>query len=373
MKSSFVAWFFAAATAFAVQAEQVTVKSTAPQQYVVKQGDTLWDISSLYLASPWRWQELWQSNPQIKNPDLIYPGDVLALVYDASGVPQLQLVKGVKKLSPTSRVALKSLRAIPTLPMNLIEPYLTYEIAMSDEDVAALPIVLGANRNVKMNTQGQLLYIKGDVNQQAVYGIYRLGEHYRDLQSQQVLARETKLVATVRAVHGGNIAAGTPASVAVETVKQEIRAGDVLMPLQQLYSAQFKMSRPSNAVQGQIVATNNQLREFSTMSIVVLNLGKADEVNEGHILDIQRQSPTVIEGQAGPRYIEDANSLEKLVKAVAETFGTENSEASVVWTMPKEKVGELMIFKVFDKVSYALVTKTREPLRVGDYVVAQPN
>ncbi|WP_462164893.1 LysM peptidoglycan-binding domain-containing protein [Pseudoalteromonas xiamenensis] len=365
----------ATCVAFGVQAEQLQIKPDAPAQYVVKKGDTLWDISNLYLSSPWLWPKLWSWNPQVKNPNLIYPGNVLALVYDANGQPQLQLVKGVVKLSPSVRVIEKNQIAIPTLPLSVIEPYLTHEVALTEADIDMHPIILGSNRNVKINTLDQLLYVKGNVVNNALYGIYRKGDDYKELESQQTLATEMRLVATARGIRSGDIANGTPGTVYVEEVKQEIRAGDRLIPLNTFanYSAQFKMSRPSTAMTGQIIATNNQLREFSSMSVVVLNVGKAQQVQEGFMFDIKRQSPTVIEGHSGPRYVEDANSLEKLIKATSEFFGDDNSEGSTVWTMPKEKVGELMVFRVFDKVSYALVTKTSEPLRIGDFVEALPN
>ncbi|CCQ10673.1 Uncharacterized protein with LysM domain,COG1652 [Pseudoalteromonas luteoviolacea B = ATCC 29581] len=376
MKRPFSGMMLSLCMVFSVAAQpSLQIKADAPAQYVVKKGDTLWDISSLYLSSPWLWPKLWGWNPQIDNPDLIYPGDVLALVYGADGQPQLQLVKGVKKLSPSVRVIDKHQVAIPTLPLHAIEQYLKYELAVEREEIETMPLVLGSNRNVKMNTKGQTLYIKGEVTPNALYGVYRHGDAYQELTSGKVIAESLRLVATARGMRKGDLAKGEPGSIFVEEVKQEIRSGDRIFPLHQQaqYSAQFKMTKPKAVVEGQIIATNNQLREFSTMSVVILNVGKSEQLTEGNILTIKRQSPTVIEGQRGPRYVEDANSLEKFIKASSEFFGDENTEESTVWTMPKEPVGELMVFKVFDNVSYALVTKTKEPLRVGDFVEGLPN
>lgn len=358
-----------------VYADQLKLKPDAPQNYVVKKGDTLWDISSLYLASPWKWKELWSWNPQIQNPHLIYPGDSLALQYGANGEPQLRLVKGIVKLSPQVRVVAKDSAAIPTVPLNVIEPFLSHQLSLVDTNLDEFPMVLGSNNNVKLNTKGQLLYTKGNVVANALYGIYRLGEDYKSLESNQVLATKLQLTGVVRGVRSGDLASGQPATVLVEQVKQEIRPGDVLMPLNlnSDFSAHFKMTRPNEMLAGQIIGSANPLSLFGKMSVVVLDLGKDDQILEGHILDIMKQSPTVIEGRHGPRYLEDANRLEKFVKATSELFGTENTEDSTVWTMPKEKVGELMVFRVFDKVSYALVTDTKEPVRVGDFVEVLPN
>lgn len=123
MKYPIAAIMIASCTVFSVKAEPLTVKADAPQHYVVKKGDTLWDISKMYLRSPWKWKQLWQWNPNIANPDLIYPGDNLKLQYDAHGNPMLILDKGIKKLSPHVRVINQKSTAIPTLPLPMMEPF----------------------------------------------------------------------------------------------------------------------------------------------------------------------------------------------------------------------------------------------------------
>ncbi|MBQ4851287.1 LysM peptidoglycan-binding domain-containing protein [Pseudoalteromonas sp. MMG012] len=373
MKYPIAALFMAMSASFSILADTLNLKSSAPEQYTVKKGDTLWDISNLYLRSPWKWRQLWQWNPQVNNPDRIYPGDVLALQYDAEGRPMLMLDKGVKKLSPHSRVTVQKSTAIPTLPLAMIEPFIEYEQALDQDALNSSPIVLGASRNVKMSTLGHILYVKGSLPLSANYGIYRQGEPYIDLATGATLAYETKLVGSARVIRVGNIQNGVPSSVEVEMIKQEIKPGDVLLPISkgQSYSAQFHMAKPKNIDAGMIIASTNKLREFGTTAVVVLNLGRNAGLKEGHILDIKKQSPTVIEGKHGPRYVEDANSLEKFMKSVRELFGKGNTENSVVWTMPKEKVGELMVFKVYDDISYAMVIKSIHPIRVGDTVSAE--
>lgn len=372
MKYSIAALMLSIGAQFSAMADVLKLKADAPQQYVVKKGDTLWDISTMYLNTPWRWPELWQWNPQIDDPDLIYPGDVLALQYDAQGNPRLVLKKGVKKLSPRTRVVVQKNTAIPTLPLAMIEPFLRFDQAIGADDLDGKPIVLGSNRNVLRNTQGQLLYVKGNLNPSANYGIYRRGEAYIDPENGDILAYESRLVGTARVLFGGDIEAGHPAKVEIETVRQEIKTNDVLMPINvgQSFSAQFSMTRPTEAIEGSIISSDNQMREFGSTAIVVLNRGRDDNLKEGHILDINKQSPTVIEGKHGPRYVEDANKLEKFITGFREMFGTENDEDSVVWTMPKEKVGELMVFKVYDNISYAMVTRSQQPIRVGDTISA---
>lgn len=371
MKYPFLAALLTLSTAFSSYADVLSIKKDAPKQYVVKKGDTLWDISAIYLSEPWLWPELWQMNPQINNPHLIYPGDALSLIYDEHGNPRLVINSGYKKLSPQGRITPKGKNAIPTLPLELLRPYLTYERAISGDDIADKPYILGANENTKMNTKGHIVYVKGNLKQHESYAIYRKGEAYTDIDSDEVLAYKSVLVGIGRAFRGGDVDNGVPASVRVESVKQEIRATDFLLPAMegQTLPAFFTMQRPEQPVAGNIIAAVNELREFSTMDIVVLNLGTEQQIKAGHILDIERQSPTVFDGRNGPRYKEDSNSLEKLITDTSEFFGVEADEDATVWHMPKEKVGELMVFKVYDNVSYALIVKNQHPIRVGDFAV----
>ncbi|KZN60451.1 LysM peptidoglycan-binding domain-containing protein [Pseudoalteromonas luteoviolacea] len=368
MKSQIAALFIAAVAALPVIADTLTVKADAPKRYVVKKGDTLWDISSLYLRSPWKWPELWQNNPQIDNPHLIYPGDILALEVDENGNPVLRIDKGVRKLSPKARIITAKGEAIPTLPLSILEPYLIFDQALSNDELEDIPIVLGSNKNFKMSIIGHLLYVKGDLLQGGAYGIYRKGQPYQD--GFTTLAYETKLVGTGRVVKAGDIQDGLPSTLRVDDVKQEIKAGDFVMPIAQGqdHKAAFQMSKPSQEIDGKIIASGNRHTEFGAMSVVVLNLGSSQKLVEGSVLNILRQSPTVIENEDGPRYLEDSSSLDKLIGDIGSLFGEDNSEDSTVWHMPSEKVGELMLFKVYDNISYAMVIQTSHPIRVGDSV-----
>ncbi|HDZ31758.1 MAG TPA: peptidoglycan-binding protein, partial [Pseudoalteromonas sp.] len=178
-------------------------------------------------------------------------------------------------------------------------------------------------------------------------------------------------VGIARAFRAGDEHNGVPSSLRVESVKREIQQGDFLMPAMegQMLPAYFNIHRPSEPVTGNIIASPRHVREFSTMDVVVLNLGSEQNIEEGHVLDLERQSPTVIDGPRGPRYPEDSSKYEKLLSDVSQLFGDESDEENTTWTMPKEKVGELIVFKVYDKISYALITKNQHPIRIGDIAV----
>lgn len=350
--------------AFPTLADVLQIRKDAPKEYVVEKGDTLWDISAIYLDQPWLWPELWRLNPQIDNPHLIYPGDKLSLVYDSQGRPMLVINQKFKRLSPGVRKTMKKGDAIPTLPLEVIRPFLTYEQALDKEDIDARPVVLGANHSVKNMKTDHIIYVKGNLERSQYYDIYRQGDSYIDPDTDEVLGHEAILVGTGRAFRTGDEASAVPASVRVKNVKREVRQGDFLMPALegQTLPAFFMMQRPDSAISGTIIDTTSKLREFSTMDVVVINRGEVNSLKPGHILDIRRASPTVVVGKDGPKYKDSASRYERAMSI----FG--DGEDSREWEMPKEKVGELMVFKVYDQVSYAIVTKTLEPVRVGDTI-----
>ncbi|MCT6700492.1 LysM peptidoglycan-binding domain-containing protein [Rheinheimera sp. 4Y26] len=374
-------------------AEELVLKADAPKNYTVKEGDTLWDISGMYLSKPWLWPQLWKLNPQVDNPNLIYPGDVLSLSFDDDGNPVLEVnedanvvkispdtsapvaeaevtaseestemsrPEGYKKLSPQQRKTMKSTKAVTTLPLKMIRPFLTYEQALSESDINKLPYVLGANDQVKNSIKEHVLYVRGELELGASYGIYRKGKAYIDPQSEDLLGYETILVATAKVFRPGSKENNEPASVQVIDVKQEIRQGDKLLPAAdgQSLPAFFVMKKPEKSIEGVIIDTTSDLREFSKWDIVVLNKGLIDDVAPGHMFSIYRNSPAVVDTKRGPVYLTDASKYEKM------TGGIDGE----VLQMPKEKIGNLMVFKVSDRVSFAIVTGTRQPIRVGDLI-----
>ena len=349
---------------FNVFADVLKIRDDAPANYVVKKGDTLWDISALYLNEPWLWPQLWQMNPQIDNPHLIYPGNTLTLIYDAEGRPRLIVNDNVKRLTPTIRKTLKSEDAVSTLPLSMIRHYLTFEQSLPEERIAGLPYILGSNANVKNSAADHIIYAKGVLEAGASYGVYRQGKPYIDPDTQEVLGYETKLVATARAFRSGKDATeDTPveaASLNVLSVKREIKQGDRLMPALegQALPAFFVMQRPEVEVDGSLIESASNLRELTKWDVVVLNRGSLNELKAGYMLGIYRNSPTVIDGKNGPVYVEDASKLQKIFK----NFGDSTIQ------LPREKVGELMVFKVSERTSFAIVTKTSRPIRIGDKV-----
>lgn len=360
-------------------AEALPLKADAPEHYSVKAGDTLWDISAMYLEQPWLWPKLWKLNPQLDNPHLIYPGDVLTLTFDEQGQPSLainekrhvvspdrssfqangEVKANLQKLSPRARQTRKITDAVTTLPLSLIRPFLTYEQALSQSAIDALPYVLGADEQIKNANDNHILYVRGALDPNIGYGVYRKGKAYIDPTTEALLGYETTLVATVRVLRPG-FAETEPASVQVIDIKQEIKQGDKLIPaaVGQSLPAFFTMRPPEVPLAGVIIDTTADLREFTSWDIVVLNRGAKDAMKPGYMFTIYRQSPTVVDSDKGPVYLSDATKYQRMTGGVKGT----------VLTMPKERVGRLMVFKVAELTSFAIVTDTVKPIRVGDLI-----
>ncbi|MFT4927172.1 MAG: hypothetical protein ACI8WB_003278 [Phenylobacterium sp.] len=344
-------------------ADVLTVRKGAPERYVVKKGDTLWDLSAIYLTQPWLWPKLWRLNPQIKNPHLIYPGDVISLSYDADGVPILSVNSKVIKLSPKKRITSKQKTAIPTLPLRLIRPYLSYEQSLDDAHLNSLPYVLGADDNNKNWITGQTLYVNSPLSPDITYALYRKGQAYTNIGSRKVIGYQTTLVGTAKVIRPGS-AQGEPAAIQL-TSYAEVKAGDKVLPanIGQTLPVHFNITKPDVPLDATIIASPQQYRQYSKFDVVVLNVGLSQQAKVGNMLDIYHQSPRVLDMNKKPGYYEDAPRFKKFAGWMTNKI---NENSQVLRNMPKEKVGQLMIFKVYQNISYALITGTTKPVRKGD-------
>jgi hypothetical protein len=343
-------------------ADVLTIKDDAPSQYVVKKGDTLWDISGMYLNSPWRWPELWGKNPQIDNPHLIYPGDVLRLVYGADGKPRLMVASGpsVVKVSPSKRTTNKRYQPVETLPLKDIMPYLHHERILMGEEFDAAPMVLGGNHNTARKIAGDLIYVKGELQEHELYGIYKKKfECSGDVDDQKIY--ELELVATARVItHAQN---EDVYKVRVLTSRSEVKLGDKILPLASDLSlpVNYTLTKPVEDLDAEILGGSIDIREYGKYDVVILNAGSEDGLETGNVVGVYAKSPEIMMQKGKPVYAEDASAYSRLV----DDF---NDKEKLV--MPNENSGHLVVFKVYDKFSYALVTENSFPVRRGDKVGA---
>ncbi|MFD2096205.1 LysM peptidoglycan-binding domain-containing protein [Corallincola platygyrae] len=342
-------------------ATEIELNPDYPETYIVQKGDTLWDISSMFLKTPWLWPKLWQANPQIENPHLIYPGDELKLVWINE---QPKLVKSkpsstrIVKLGPKVRTS-EPKAPIPTIPLKEIRPFLVYEQLLTEEDLEKLPYVLGTNDQTTRSAHPQTMYAKGvDAPQGQLFGIYRPGNALIHPETEEMLGYEAKLVAIAKSMPAGNFT-----KLEILESKYEIRNGDKLMPVleKEVLPAFFEPHEPSRLVKGHVIHTANYSNYVGKYDVIALSVGAEQNIEPGHVLAIMQPGVMMHDSPPDrPAYEEDANAIEKLA--------IEWGDEEVVVQLPDERIGEALVFRVYDKVSYALIMRSVKPTKKLDIV-----
>ncbi|MGV6827332.1 MAG: LysM peptidoglycan-binding domain-containing protein [bacterium] len=334
---SATASFLLAATALA---DQDLVKSNHPDVYVVKKGDTLWDISGRFLNKPWRWPEIWHVNPQVENPHLIYPGDRLELVF-IDGKPVLRKQgSGIVKLSPEIRATPWD-GAIPPIPYDAIAPFLSRPYVMSEGELESAPYVLRVAGEHIAGGEGNKIYVRtieSDAHKR--FDIVRPGDPYTDYETGEVLGHEARFLGV-----GELTRTGDPATLRITSSKLEVLEADRLVEAKKERPVgDFYPKVPEGDVKGAIIDVLNGVGVIGPLDVVVIDRGAADGMSPGVVLQINRRGETVED-----RVVERKRGKEMI-------------------KLPDEKAGHLMVFRAFDRVSFALVMNATVSLRVGDIV-----
>ncbi|MCU7837296.1 MAG: LysM peptidoglycan-binding domain-containing protein [gamma proteobacterium symbiont of Taylorina sp.] len=330
------------------QVETLQLKAGHPEQYIVKKGDTLWGISGIFLNKPQDWPEIWQMNSQIDNPHLIYPGDVLYLVY-VDGNPYITRDKNGKRtvrLSPEIRYE-ELERAIPTIPLDLIAPFLSQNRVLNPGEYSASPYIVGINDDHMSAGADNLIYVMGITrdNPHKSFGIYRKGRSYKNPdRGNQTLGHTAIFLGEATLERPGN-----PATLYVEKSKAEILKGHRLIALNnsEIIDANFFPKRTSVKRPATIIGVLTNGRQpgvsyVGAMDVVLVDVGSDDGAEKGDVFDIYKKGSIV----------KDPLRRNSLIK------------------LPNESAGNLMIFRTFKKLSYALVMDTSKTLRVGDVIKA---
>lgn len=337
-----------AVISFAAFADTLTLREDHPETYTVVKGDTLWDISAYFLNTPWLWPRLWQANSQIENPHLIYPGDVLTLIW-VDGEPRLTR-KQLKKLSPTPRLEEKK-EPIPTIPLAAISAFLSKDHVIDPALIADSPRLLGDAVGSPRFFAGDIFYGEGQYNKQRLYGIYRLGDNFIDPQSQEFLGKELTFIGLSEVSKSPNVDA-TDQVTPLDFIKssREARQGDLLLPIPEYESipAYFLPQPVAVEVKGQILAALNNATAIGKWDVVVINKGLREDIQIGSMFSILRAGPEMIVNQEKIEYKANASRFDKM------------ADTDIV--IPAERIGELMVFKVYEKVSLGLVMRSSSPV-----------
>lgn len=309
-----------------------------PERYTVVEGDTLWDISGKFLQDPWRWPEVWQGNPQVENPDLIYPGDVLVMTF-VDGRPVLRsLRRETVKIKPSAR-PIDYRDAIPPIEPSAIQAYLNAPLVTdADEMNRAGYVVEGMGQRLLMGKYDQF-YARGIDDLEAdEYRLFRPGRHFVDPVSEESLGWEAEHVGDARM-----LVPGDTAKLTLLSTYTDVSIKDRLRPVYKKESLPFFYPKaPDNAaLRGYILPTKNQATELGPLSVVAISLGNREGVKPGDVFRIK------------------THSLEKEDPVTGESYH-----------IPQEKSGLMLVFRTFDKVSYALITNTNRPVMAMDVVVS---
>ena len=324
-----------------VCADQIALRANHPERYVVVKGDTLWDISARFLESPWRWPEVWNFNPQIKNPHLIYPGDVVSLTYDEQGKPMLRVERGqpTVKLSPKVRASREE-TPISTIPMNVIGQFLGQPRVVSEREIKNSAYIVANLDNRLIAGQGDTIYVRGLVpGGDTDYTVLRIGDAYKNPGSKEILGYEAIHVAEAKVE-----AFGDPSTLKIVKSTREALTGDRLLPVRENQIDQtFIPHAPSSKIDGQIIAVVDGVSRIGQYQTVVINRGEQDGLETGNVLAVFQTGDTV-----------------------RDTVHSDEHAQKI--TLPDVKAGIVMVVRTFDRVSYALVMDAFRAMTVYDFV-----
>ena len=339
----------------------------APDSYTVKRGDTLWAIARIFLKSPWRWPELWGMNlNDIRNPHLIFPGQQLFLD-KSNGRARLTTRPGgldgqpgdTIRVSPRTRYETLADNALPTLDANLIEPFLAEPMIVDEQMLLAAPRIVAAQEGRVLLTRGDRAYARGttplpDDPKANDYRVFRNATPLRDPETREVLGFEAQYVGKAQLVRGEGtretkLADGktstdiVPATIDIVGAKEEMRTGDRLLPEPPRQLTSYVPRAPQGQVAGSIVSVYGSAVKFAAQNqVVVINKGTKDGIESGHVLAIIKD---------GERVIDKTDPAKPQMK------------------LPDERNGLLMVFRPFEKLSYALILEITDGVKVGDKVV----
>ncbi|RJF97457.1 LysM peptidoglycan-binding domain-containing protein [Noviherbaspirillum saxi] len=351
-----------AATSYAADGEEAKISPrcaflpSAPDQHTVVRGDTLWDISGKFLQHPWCWPQVWGLNrDQIRNPHWIYPGQVVYLdratgrlhlgnavgsASDRAGIPTV-------KLSPQLRTEGLGQNAVPAIPSNMIEPFLSQPLVVSEGELKTGPRIMATDEGRVILGKNDKAYVRGDLKSGTSFQVFRPGTPLKDPESGKVMGYEAAYLGTVKLEREAKVA--NEAHVfRVVTVKEEMAVGDRLLPVPPTPILNYMPHPPEKPVDARIMSVYGGVSQAGQNQIVSVNRGSKDGLDLGTVLELYRF------GQLVPDRTEDRG------------FFSVGSWGKAKVKLPDNRYGNLFIFRVFDNISYGLVMQVTDTVQIGD-------
>ena len=315
--------------------QPVPLADNHPNEYVVQVGDTLWDIAATFLKDPWFWPEIWHINTQIANPHLIYPGDVLALVY-IDGQPRITNVRAsTYRLSPQARIS-PITQAVTSIPYEAVSAFLSSGAVLEKRETDQLPYLLETRGDHLIAAAGNVVYARGldDAQLGSRYNVVEVGEPLIDPDDNKLIGYQGKFIG-----EGTLRRTGDPATVALTDTNQEAVPGDKLIPELVDVPLNFYPRAPSSSIDGRIISVVGGVTQIGQYHVVVLNRGTRDGLAVGDVLSVFRTGETIKDRFGGGKV-----------------------------RLPDEEAGTLMVFKVYDRIGYGLVMEATQAIHIHDTV-----
>jgi len=314
--------------------DPVPLASGAPNEYVVKVGDTLWDIAATFLKDPWFWPEIWYVNPDIENPHLIYPGDVLGLVY-IDGQPRITNVRAsTYRLSPQARVTPLS-ETVNSIPYEAVAAFLTSGVILEKNQADSLPYIVATRGDHLVAAAGNEVYVRGTNDMNGTrYNVVHVGDPLHDPDDNRLIGYQGLLVGEGSMRRGGD-----PSTVALTDTSQEVLAGDRLLPAVVDIPLNFFPKAPSSVIDGRIISVVGGVTQIGQYQVVVINRGANDGLSVGDVLSVFQSGEEIRDRFGGGKV-----------------------------RLPDEDAGTLMVFKTYDRISYGLVMEASQAIHILDAV-----
>ena len=319
--------------AVAQGAKPIELADGAPDRHIVTSGDTLWGIAAKFLKDPYRWSEVWRLNTEeIKNPHRIYPGQVVVL--DKSGnQPHLKLVTVTE---PRREYVEPLKKGIPTIPPQDIEPFLSEQRVLDATGMDAAPRVIALQSDRVIAGAGDSIFTTEVTTQEKAWQLFRPGKPLLDPDTKETLGYESVFLGTARLTK-----TGVPSSFLVLTSKQEIVRDDRLLAAPRQDVMNYLPHAPDKMIMGKVLAIYSGVNFGGPQTVITLNRGKADGLEPGHVLAVDLAGATVSNRYQGEK---------------------------TDYKLPDARNGLLFVFRVYDRVAYALVMNATHPVVVGDTV-----
>lgn len=337
------------------QLTPVPLAEGAPEQYTVKEGDTLWDIAATFLRDPWYWPEVWYVNPQVENPHLIYPGDVLALV-TIDGRDRITTVRGsAYRLSPAVRVTPLD-AAITSIPYEQIAAFLSRGMVLERSQIERLPYILATRGQRMIAAAGNDVYIRGGepAAQGTRYSVVHVGDRLIDPDDDRVVGYQGIFIGEGALSRGGD-----PATVTLTDTNREALAGDRLVPETVDIPLNFFPKAPDSEIDGRIISVVDGVSLIGQYQVIVMNRGARDGLAPGDVLTVYQSGEVVRDRYVNRTFLSARGGI-------LDGFRGEKVK------LPDEEAGTVMVFKVYDRIGYGLVMEATSDIHVLD-AVRSPN